>query len=79
MEVILHFLFVFYDAFGAFTSTYWDRDCILFSALILLIGDKKGIWVLCNSACSLHLELDVLVFLRGMMPVQCCIMKQYML
>lgn len=69
MEVTLILLFVSHDAFGAFTSTYWDCGCILFSALILLIGDKKGIWVLCNSACSLHLELDVLVFLVGMMQV----------
>ena len=62
MEVILHFLFVFYDAFGAFTSTYWDRDCILFSALILLIGDKKVSMLFAISACGLHFGSDALVF-----------------
>lgn len=53
-----------------FMSTYRDFDCISFTALILLIGDKKVSVLFYNSACSLHLGLDVLVFLRGMWCMQ---------
>lgn len=61
-DLAFSFLFFFFDAFEAFTSTYWECDCILFSALILLIGDKKVFMLFTISACGLHFGSDALVF-----------------
>jgi hypothetical protein len=50
-------------------STYWDMDCILFTAFIVTWHweTREYVLVICNSARDLLLGYDVLVFLLEQM------------